>query len=95
MRKWGHLESGERNMRKILLVFILAALTLTNAYMTAEQAAMVSGVAELRTEKEQLAGEIAGLEAKLSELQASHSYYIGVSAEISNRLAVVEGRASP
>lgn len=82
-------------MKKILWVLIIAALTLANAYMTAEQAAMVSRVAHLRTEKEQLAGEISGLEDKLIELQASHELYISVSDDLNSRLARVEGRAGP
>lgn len=76
-------------------VLILAALTLANVWMAREPAIMIIQLAQLRAINAQQAQEIAGLEAKLSELQASHSYYIGVSTEISNRLAVVEGRAGP
>ncbi|MCL4440443.1 MAG: hypothetical protein M1609_07610 [Firmicutes bacterium] len=82
-------------MKRILWVLVLAALTLANAYMTREQAAALSQAAQLRTEKEQLAGEIAGLEAELSELQSSHELYISVSDDLNSRLAVVEGRAGP
>jgi len=82
-------------MKKILWATIIAALTLANIWMARDPAIMLIHLAELRTEKEQLAGEIAGMEDELKKLQASHSYYIEVSADISNRLAVVEGRAGP
>jgi hypothetical protein len=64
----------------------VATLTLANAWMTAEHAAALSRLAQLWTEKEQLARKVAKLEQRLTELQISHELCISVSEDISSRL---------
>lgn len=77
------------------VLIIIAALTLANIWMTREQAMKLSQIAELRTEKDQLAAQVEDLNMELRKLKTSHELYILVTEDMDKRLAREEGRTGP